>query len=163
MARPDPADHRDEEAAPDYRSEALRRARAGGSVNMAAYFAASLGLPRWAERLQELEGEEHQLLTRLRATWIELAEATPDEDAFARAWRARVEATRLDDINALVDQHNEFYPVERRLPWDLRLGDYRAPWGMEWRRMRRDAAWVLAALPADRTAALRSPSRGTRS
>jgi hypothetical protein len=61
---------------------------------------------------------------------------------------------RFETINALVDQHNEFYPVERRLPWDLRLGDYRAPWGMEWRRPRRDAAWVLEALPADRASAL---------
>jgi hypothetical protein len=165
MAASDAAEPGDEHAAPDYRPEALRRARAGGSVNMAAYFAASLGLPRWAERLQELEGEEHQLLTRLRAAWIELAESTPDDGAFARAWLARVQATPLDEINALVDQHNEFYPVERRLPWDLRLSDYRAPWGMEWRRARRDAAWVLGALPADRAMALalslrlRSPDR----
>jgi hypothetical protein len=163
MARPDAADPDDQQAAPDYRAEARRHARAGGSVNMAAYFAASLGLPRWAERLQELEGEERQLLTRLREAWVELAERTPDDDAFADAWLARVQATQLDDINALVDQHNEFYPVERRLPWDLRLGDYRAPWGMEWRRARRDAAWLLEALPADRAAALRPPSRGTRS
>jgi hypothetical protein len=154
MARPDEADQGDEQAAPDYRPEALRRASAGGSVNLAAYFAASLGLPRWAERLQELEGEERQLLTRLREAWSELAETTPDDDAFARSWLARVQAMRFETINALVDQHNEFYPVERRLPWDLRLGDYRAPWGMEWRRARRDAAWVLEALPADRTSAL---------
>ena len=156
MARPEGADQRDDQAAPDYRPEALRRARAGGSVNIAAYVAASLGLPRWAERLQELEGEEHQLLSRLRRAWIELADATPDDGAFARAWLARVQATRFDEINALVDQHNEFYPVERRLPWELRLGDFRAPWGMEWRRTRRDAVWLLEALPADRATALAS-------
>ena len=152
--RLDAADHGDEETAPDYRAEALRRASAGGSVNLAAYFAASLGLPRWAERLQELEGEERQLVTRLRGAWVELAEATPDDETFADAWCSRAASLGFESINALVDQHNEFYPVERRLPWDLRVGDYRAPWGMEWRRPRRDAAWVLAALPADRAAAL---------
>jgi hypothetical protein len=71
-----------------------------------------------------------------------------------------VEATSLEQINTLVDQHNEFYPVERRLPWDFRLADYRAPWGIAWRRPRRDAAWVLEALPADRAAALREHRTG---
>jgi hypothetical protein len=154
MGTPDPYRYADEPEGPDYREEALRRASTGGSVNVEAYFAASLGLPRWAERLQDLEGEERDLLARMRDAWIALAEETADDATFARAWAARVRSTSLDAINTLVDRHNEFYPVERRLPWDFRLADYRAPWGIEWRRERRDAAWVLDALPADRSAAL---------
>jgi hypothetical protein len=156
MGEPDPWEEPDDEGREDYREEALRRAKAGESVNVEAYFAASLGPPRWAERLQDLDGEEKDLLSRLRTAWIELAEVTPDDATFARAWIARVQATRFDAINTLVAQHNQFYPVERRLPWDFRLADYRAPWGIEWRRQRRDAAWVLEALPADRSAAIRA-------
>jgi hypothetical protein len=160
MARFDRADDPEEPAAGDYREEALRRASTGGSVNVEAYFAASLGPPRWAERLTDLEGEELDLIARLREAWIELAEEVSDGAAFARAWTARVHATSLERINTLVDQHNEFYPVERRLPWDFRLADYRAPWGVEWRRPRRDAAWLLDALPADRAAAVRERRTG---
>jgi hypothetical protein len=154
MVESDPWESGDEQDREDYREEALRRARRGERVNVEAYFAASLGPPRWAERLQDLEGEERALTSRLRDAWIELAGQTPDDPTFAREWMTRVRAARLDVINTLVDQHNQFFPVERHLPWDFRLGDYRAPWGIEWRRRRRDAAWLLDAFPADRSAAV---------
>ena len=119
-------------------------------MNVESYVAASLGPPRWLERLQDIEGDELHLLGDLRRRWLALAAGadwTPE--AFAAAWRAQAEDVDLTDLNRLIAQHNEYFPIERRLSFDLRLGDYRAPWGIPWRRDARDAAWIMDHLPPD--------------
>jgi hypothetical protein len=125
-----------------------------GAVDVAAYVAASLGPPRWLERLQDIESEEIRVLGDLEREWLALAAATGAAPAsFAEAWSARATAFDLSELNLLIGRHNEYFPIERRLPFDLRSGDYRAPWGIPWRRTPRDAAWILERFPADRAAA----------
>src|SRR5690606_29833779 len=66
---------------------------------------------------------------------------------FARRWRETVAAWTFDeDLNDLIRQHNEWYPIERRLPIDLRRRDYVLVNGRSFRRPVLDAAWALGEL-----------------
>jgi hypothetical protein len=66
-----------------------------------------IGLPNRIERLIRIERETERIEQRLRRLHDELAEEfTGDRDAFARAWRARVERVSLLEVNELVDEHN---------------------------------------------------------
>ncbi len=145
---------RDEPVDPARPRDVLERERrespVTGGVNVESYVAASLGPPRWLERLQDIDAEEFRILGELRRAWIELVDGhRRDPEAFAARWRERAERHDLSGLNRLIAQHNEYFPIERRLPFDHRTGDYRAPWGIPWRRASRDAAWILAELPAD--------------
>lgn len=59
------------------------------------------------------------------------------------------EAWRFDEVNVLIRQHDEWYPVERQLPMDPRTGDYVLIAGRPYRRRELDAAWVLEQFPAE--------------
>jgi hypothetical protein len=75
-----------------------------------------------------------------------------DDDAFARAWRERVEAWSFDEVNDLIARHNRWYPVESRLPMDPRRRDYALVNGKDYRRQPLDTAWALERFPAERRA-----------
>ena len=106
-------------------------------------------MPRYMERLREIEDELTMLRFRLKAERDRLArECEGDRAAFARCWRETVEAWRFDDLNELIAFHNEWYPVEADLPLDPRTGDYVRVGGRDFRRPIVDAAWVLERFPA---------------
>lgn len=141
-----------------------RRGRASdpplGPVSTETYIAASLGPPRWVERLQDIEAEEFHVRSALRRTWLDLGAAAAGSEAFAATWRARAQAFDLTALNRLIAQHNEYFPIERRLPFDPRTGDYRAPWGIPWRRQARDTSWILDEFPADLAATVADRDSG---
>ena len=67
--------------------------------------------------------------------------------AFARRWRAAARAWAFDELNELIAQHNDWYPIERQLPMDPRTRDY-----VSLRRQVVSPAhlgpeWVLGAVP----------------
>jgi hypothetical protein len=132
------------------RRKGRRAAPPLGVVDTAAYLTASLGAPRWLERLQEIEGHRLEAEARLERRWFELAEQLRGRPAdFARRWREVAAGWRFDEHNRLVAEHNEFYPVERKLRFDLRSRDYVDMWGIDWRMRPLDAAWVLERLPPE--------------
>jgi hypothetical protein len=103
--------------------------------------------PRWMERLIEIErgtAREKRALAEAYAALRE--ECEPDE--FRRRWRATAEAWSFDDLNELIRTHNQWYPVERDLPMDLRTRDYVLVNGRSYRRRELDAAWILEQFPA---------------
>ena len=53
------------------------------------------------------------------------------------------EAWSFEDLNELIRTHNEWYPVERDLPMDLRTRDYVLVNGRSYRRRELDAGWIL--------------------
>ena len=106
-------------------------------------------MPRYMERLREIEDELTFLRFRLKTERDRIArECAGNQSAFARRWRATVAAWRFDDLNDLIEQHNEWYPVEADLPHDPRTGDYVTVGGRDFRRPTVDAAWVLERFPA---------------
>ncbi len=106
--------------------------------------------PRWMERLVEIDGGVTQHRQRLERAYRRLREETGgDVAAFARRWRETAERWDFGEHNVLVHQHNEWYPIERQLPIDLRTRDYVLIRGKSYRRPELDAAWILEQFPAE--------------
>jgi hypothetical protein len=106
--------------------------------------------PRWMERLSEIDRGTERERERLERAHRQLRHRYDgDPAAFARRWRETAEAWTFDaELNELIAQHNEWYPIERRLPFDLRTRDYVKVNGRDYRRPLLDAAWALAEFPA---------------
>jgi hypothetical protein len=113
-----------------------------------AYLKAGV-LPRYMERLREIERETQEQRMRLTRTHQRLKdECNGDAELFAQLWRRRARAWRFDKLNALIGEHNEWYPVEASLPMDPRTRDYQRIRGRSYRRDPLDADWVLREFPA---------------
>ena len=107
--------------------------------------------PRWMERLAEIErgiARERRRLEQARAAV--LIACGRDREAFARRWRETVAGWAFDpELNELIEQHNEWFPIERRLAVDPRTRDYVLVNGRSYRRPVLDARWALREVPAD--------------
>jgi hypothetical protein len=113
-----------------------------------AYFKAG-SIPRWMERVSEVDQgiahERRRFDERYRALKGEYGH---DREEFARRWEAIAHAARFDELNELIRQHNDWYPIERDLPMDMRTRDYVKVNGRSYRRPELGAAWVLEHFPA---------------
>jgi hypothetical protein len=106
------------------------------------------GVPRYMERLRDIDAELSLHAYRLKRTHRALQLAVGGDSAeFERRWRARAEAWRFDRVNALIDEHNQWYPVETSLPMDPRTGDYVRRAGRSYRRARVGPEWILERFP----------------
>ena len=104
--------------------------------------------PRWMERLIEIERGTKREQRRLAKAYEQLREECAHEPVrFRRRWHAIAEAWSFGDLNELIRTHNEWYPVERDLPMDLRTCDYVPINGRSYRRRELDAAWILEQFP----------------
>ena len=107
-------------------------------------------MPRWMERLRDIEVGIRQHRRRLAADREWLAEQHQgDPERFAAEWRALVQARSFDDVNDLVRDHNEWYPVERQLPMDPRTGEYVLIAGRPYTRDELTPEWALAEFPPE--------------
>ena len=107
----------------------------------AGSYLASLGGPLpYMARLREITAwmERHER---------ELAVLHEELGADAAAWRAQAESYDFGEVNALIEQHNRWYPVEARLPMDPRTGDYALVNGERYSKRPLDAEWVLSRFP----------------
>jgi hypothetical protein len=107
------------------------------------------GLPRWMERVIEVDGRIALERQRLATAYAALqGECDGDRALFGRRWLALAHAARYDELNELIRQHNEWYPIERDLPMNPRTGDYVQVSGRSYRRPELGPAWVLEQFPA---------------
>jgi hypothetical protein len=105
--------------------------------------------PRWMERAVDVDGgiaRERRLLER---AYEDLRTACLREGVdFVERWRALAEAWPFpSDLVELIDQHNEWYPIERDLPLNPRTGDYVRVGGRSYRRPELGPAWILEQFP----------------
>jgi hypothetical protein len=104
--------------------------------------------PRWMERVADIDAGiayEHRRLDR--AYRALQAECDGDDELFAARWRKVARTWRFDDLNELIAQHNDWYPVERDLPLNPRTGDYVRVGGRSYRRPVLGPEWVLEHFP----------------
>src|SRR5690349_13803849 len=100
--------------------------------------------PRWMERIGEIDNAiAHQKRRFARAHRKLREDANGDEAAFAQRWTEFAERARFDELNELIQQHNDWYPIERDLPMDLRTRDYVLVGGRNYRREPLTSEWVL--------------------
>ena len=105
-------------------------------------------MPRWMERLKEIHSGTEEHRRRLAADFAALAAEHPgDPEGFAQAWRALVARRSFEDVNDLIRDHNQWYPVERQLPMDPRTGEYVLIAGRPYWRDELTEAWALAEFP----------------
>ena len=108
------------------------------------------GLPRWMERVMEVDTRIARERQRLETSYRALEdECGGDREQFARRWRAFARARRYGDLNELIRQHNDWYPIERDLPMNPRTGDYVRVNGRSYRRPELGPEWVLQQFPVD--------------
>jgi hypothetical protein len=105
--------------------------------------------PRWMERIAEIDhamaAQKQSYARRYRAL---REECGSDRAMFAERWRAIAGSARFDELNELIGQHNEWYPIERDLPMDLRTRDYVLINGRSYRRPLLGPDWILEHFPA---------------
>ncbi len=106
--------------------------------------------PRWMERAIEIDAgieRERRLLASAREELR--AACRRDGGDFAGRWGALAESWPFPaELIELVNQHNEWYPIERDLPMNPRTGEYVRVGGRSYRRPELGPAWVLEQFPA---------------
>jgi hypothetical protein len=131
---------------PQYGKPLSRRARQT-KRSLEAYLKGGV-LPRYMERLREIDTAIAAQRRRIGDAYQALRdECGSDAPGFARRWRERSRHFRFDELNELIREHNEWYPVERNLPLDPRTRDYIKPAGRNYRRRELDRDWVLEQFP----------------
>src|SRR4051794_29810533 len=104
--------------------------------------------PRWMERIAEIDESIASQRRRLARAQRKLREECgADHAEFARRWRDYAARVRFDELNELIAQHNEWYPIERDLPMDLRTRDYVLTNGRSYRRPLLGPDWILEQFP----------------
>ena len=123
-------------------------------------YVASLGGPLpYMVRLWEIERLSAEHEAELRERWLELAtDCRGDADVFRRRWQAIVRRFDFGEVNELIERHNRWYPVEARLPMDVRRRDYVLVNGKRYSRRPLDTAWALERFPAELGVALARPT-----
>ena len=118
-------------------------------------YVTSLGGPLpYMVRLREIEAETSRHEGELEAAWRRLGEECRDDaELFARRWRRTAARWNFYGVNELIERHNRWYPVESRLPMDVRSGDFVLVNGRPYTRASLDGAWVLERFPPELAAA----------
>jgi hypothetical protein len=105
-------------------------------------------VPRYMQRLREIERGLDRHRRRLEQAHRVLGERCADDpESFARRWEQQARSWRFDELNELIRQHNEWYPVERDLPLDPRTRDYVKIRGRSYERRELGPEWVLEHFP----------------
>ena len=129
------------DAAPELGRSSLQRER-----SLEGYFDAGVP-PRWMERLAEIDRLTRRARRDREAAYRALRDEVPAE-RFAERWTAVADAWSFEDVNELIAQHNEWFPIERRLAIDLRTRDYVLIHGRSYRREELGPDWILERFPA---------------
>ena len=97
-------------------------------------------LPRYMQRAAEIDRA-----VRHHTEMLQRAYERPESRA---RWREVAESWDFREVNQLIHDHNEWYPVERDLPMNPRTKDYVLVNGRSYRREVLGAAWILERFPA---------------
>ena len=125
-----------------------------------AYLKAGV-LPRYMERLREIESETAEQRRRLdaRLPRAPARSAATTQRCSPGCWHARARSWRFDKLNDLIHEHNEWYPIEASLPMDPRTRDYVRIRGRSYRREPLGAGVGAEPLPAHPLETRGPPSR----
>ena len=105
-------------------------------------------MPRFMQRLRDIDAELRQQALRLARHYAQLKEeCAGDPESFERRCRELAHRWSFDQVNALTDQHNEYYPSERNLPVNTRTGEHVTVSGRPYRREPAGPEWILGRCP----------------
>jgi len=105
-------------------------------------------MPRFMQRLRDIDAELRRHTMRLQRHYDQLRqECEGDPDGFERRWRELATGWNFDEVNALIEQHNEYYPIERNLPISMRTGEYLTVSGRPHTREPAGPDWIFVRFP----------------
>ena len=92
-------------------------------IGLDEYIKAMDGPPAWVMRLKRIEDWMDQTSTKVREEWFETAlENAGNTGYFRREWIHYVENFDFSRVNKWISDHNEYFPIEANLPYDIRTG-----------------------------------------
>ena len=89
-------------------------------TNLEARLRAAAGIPAYMRRLRRIEDLEQAIREALHdfvSPFRDNQASLPDQDIAAFA-----ETLPLQELNHLIEHHNQYYPIEANLPVDVRTG-----------------------------------------
>jgi len=105
-------------------------------------------MPRFMQRLRDIDAELRLHATRLERRYKQMQEECAGDPAlFERRWRELAAHWNFDNVNTLIEQHNEYYPIERNLPVSARTGEYLTVSGRPYTRQPAGPEWILGRFP----------------
>jgi len=93
--------------------------------------ALTIGAPAYATRKKRIEDLELTHVRALVALHDQLAAKGRSHAEIEHAVHDRAHAVDLTKMNALIETHNRYYPIEANLPTNLKTGDYHV-YGQRW-------------------------------
>lgn len=96
--------------------------------------ALTIGVPAWAARKRKIEDDQARIVGELVTLHDKLVSSGGAQEEIELALCARAATYDLSKLNALVIDHNRYYPIEANLPLDRETGGYLAygrPWSPE--------------------------------
>ena len=119
-------------------------------VDASRYFASLGGPLPYMTRLRDIHRQVGAHEAELAEAWTALAaDWDGDGEAFEQRWRELVGARNFDRVNALIEAHNRWYPIESGLPMDPATRGYALVGGERYERSPLDATWALERFPPD--------------
>jgi hypothetical protein len=105
--------------------------------------------PRWMERVGDIDGGIARERRLLEHAYLQLREACArDGGSFAERWLALAWDWPFPaELVELIEQHNEWYPIERDLPVNPRTGEYVRVNGRSYRRPQLTPDWIIEQFP----------------
>jgi hypothetical protein len=97
-------------------------------------------LPRYMQRAAEID--------RAVKRHLEMLERAYERPESRERWREVADGWDFREVNQLIHEHNEWYPVERDLPMNPRTKDYVLVNGHSYRREVLGPGWILERFPA---------------
>jgi hypothetical protein len=105
-------------------------------------------MPRFMQRLREIEDATIGHRDRLERAYEECRDSCGgDPERFAERWTEVARGWSFEPLNELIEEHNEYYPIERNLAVDPRTGDYVTIGGRSYRREPLGLDWILERFP----------------
>lgn len=90
------------------------------------------GAPAWSRRLKRIHDLSVALYDDLETAWGKHARRYRGKpEWFAKRWREYIEKTDLAALNEVIRKHNDYYPIEARIPIHQITGEYIVPPGIE--------------------------------
>ncbi len=86
------------------------------------------GPPAWSARLRRIEEWVEYTVAEARQAWARMAlDYYGENGGFREAWERYAENVDFKKINALIDRHNKYFPIEANLPCNIKTG--KLMWG----------------------------------
>jgi len=106
-------------------------------------------MPRFMQRLRDIDAELNRHGFRLQRHYDQMREEFEgDPEGFESRWRELAENWDFEEVNALIEQHNEYYPIERNLPISMKTGQYLTLSGKPHTRELAGPEWILGRFPS---------------